>query len=93
MSLTAPHVPLVVPRPVIIRFTESLSPATLSFIHSWIRSATIIDTMLVIGTSTEVYPGTAYIEAARQKGAKDCGCQRRKRGSGITSAREVELVL
>lgn len=35
-----------------------------------VRSATIIDTMLVIGTSTKVYPGTAYIEAARQKGAR-----------------------
>ena len=26
--------------------------------------------MLVIGTSTEVYPRIAYIEAARQKGAR-----------------------
>jgi len=26
--------------------------------------------MLVIGTSAEVYLGTAYIEAARQKGAR-----------------------
>jgi NAD-dependent deacetylase sirtuin 5 len=32
--------------------------------------ATNIDTMLVIGTSALVHPATAYIEAARRKGAR-----------------------
>ena len=30
----------------------------------------MIDAMLVIGTSPEVYPATAYIEAARRKGTR-----------------------
>jgi NAD-dependent deacetylase sirtuin 5 len=43
-------------------------------IHDWINDShdheTSIDTMLVIGTSALVYPATAYIEAARRKGAR-----------------------
>lgn len=42
----------------------------LKAIHTWIQATPVVDTMLVIGTSAEVYPATAYIEAARQKGAR-----------------------
>lgn len=61
-------------RPAIVWFTESLPRSLLSSIASWMGdmndTSTAIDTMLVIGTSALVYPATAYIEAARSKGAR-----------------------
>ncbi|KAF2109948.1 DHS-like NAD/FAD-binding domain-containing protein, partial [Lophiotrema nucula] len=57
-------------RPGVVWFTESIPQDTLKAIYDWIEAVPTIDTMLVIGTSAEVYPGTAYIEAARKKGAR-----------------------
>jgi NAD-dependent SIR2 family protein deacetylase len=57
-------------RPGVVWFGESLPSATLASLYAWIEAAPSIDTMLVVGTSAEVYPATAYIEAAREKGAR-----------------------
>jgi NAD-dependent deacetylase sirtuin 5 len=61
-------------RPGIVWFSESIPQPLMKSIYEWINSPTThittIDTMLVIGTSALVYPATAYIEAARQKGAR-----------------------
>jgi NAD-dependent deacetylase sirtuin 5 len=57
-------------RPSIVWFTESISQPLMKSIYDWINDLAIIDTMLVIGTSALVYPATAYIEAARRKGAR-----------------------
>jgi NAD-dependent deacetylase sirtuin 5 len=61
-------------RPGIVWFTESIPQPLMKTIHDWINGShdheTSIDTMLVIGTSALVYPATAYIEAARRKGAR-----------------------
>ncbi|KAF2127832.1 DHS-like NAD/FAD-binding domain-containing protein [Dothidotthia symphoricarpi CBS 119687] len=61
-------------RPGIVWFTESISRPLLAFLSAWIDDPCdhpkTIDTMLVIGTSALVYPATAYVEAARRKGAR-----------------------
>jgi NAD-dependent deacetylase sirtuin 5 len=61
-------------RPGVVWFTESISQSLMKSIYDWIHDqhnqTTTIDTMLVIGTSALVYPATAYIEAARRKGAR-----------------------
>jgi NAD-dependent deacetylase sirtuin 5 len=61
-------------RPGIVWFTESLPRPLLASMAKWIddpeEPSRAIDTMLVIGTSALVYPATAYIEAARRKGAR-----------------------
>ncbi|KAF2258993.1 DHS-like NAD/FAD-binding domain-containing protein [Lojkania enalia] len=72
-ALNVPHCPsceVGLLRPAVFWFTEALDSNTLRSIHSWIEEKPSIDTMLVIGTSAEVYPATAYIEAARKKGAR-----------------------
>lgn len=61
-------------RPGVVWFTESISQPLMKSIYEWINdpldTSRTIDTMLVIGTSALVYPATAYIEAARRKGAR-----------------------
>ncbi|PVI04212.1 SIR2 family histone deacetylase [Periconia macrospinosa] len=61
-------------RPAVVWFTESLPQPLLASIATWIGdvndTSKNIDAMLVIGTSALVYPATAYIEAARRKGAR-----------------------
>jgi NAD-dependent deacetylase sirtuin 5 len=57
-------------RPGIVWFTESIPQSLMKCIYDWINDPATIDTMLVIGTSALVYPATAYIEAARRKGAR-----------------------
>jgi NAD-dependent SIR2 family protein deacetylase len=61
-------------RPGIVWFTESLPLPILQSASAWINKGSEdesnIDLMLVIGTSALVYPATAYIEAARKKGAR-----------------------
>lgn len=56
-------------RPGVVWFTESLPREILLSTAAWIENGTI-DTMLVIGTSALVYPATAYVEAARKRGAR-----------------------
>jgi len=61
-------------RPGVVWFTESIPRPMMKHIHDWINDPNNhgmnIDTMLVVGTSALVYPATAYIEAARRKGAR-----------------------
>ncbi|KAF2818839.1 DHS-like NAD/FAD-binding domain-containing protein [Ophiobolus disseminans] len=59
-------------RPGVVWFSESLPQPMMKEIFEWINDPndSAIDTMLVIGTSALVYPATAYIEAARRKGAR-----------------------
>ncbi|KAF2732729.1 DHS-like NAD/FAD-binding domain-containing protein [Polyplosphaeria fusca] len=62
------HVGLL--RPGVVWFTEPIPSGMLRSIHAWIEADPVIDTMLVVGTSAEVYPATAYIEGARKRGAR-----------------------
>jgi NAD-dependent deacetylase sirtuin 5 len=57
-------------RPGIVWFTESIPQTLMKDIFDWINDSPTIDTMLVIGTSALIYPATAYVEAARRKGAR-----------------------
>jgi NAD-dependent SIR2 family protein deacetylase len=61
-------------RPGVVWFTEPLPQSVVTSVSAWINNGpddqSNIDSMLVIGTSALVYPATAYIEAARKKGAR-----------------------
>lgn len=61
-------------RPGIVWFTESIPQPLLASAAAWIGdlngTSKSIDTMLVVGTSALVYPATAYVEAARSRGAR-----------------------
>jgi NAD-dependent deacetylase sirtuin 5 len=57
-------------RPAVVWFTESPSLDVFASIHTWIHEKPRIDTVLVIGTSMEVYPATSYVQAARDRGAR-----------------------
>lgn len=57
-------------RPGVVWFGESLPSHTLSAIDDWISSAPFIDLMLVIGTSSKVWPAAGYVDTAREKGAR-----------------------
>lgn len=56
-------------RPAVVWFGESPSKDVLAAIHDWIVEKPI-DTVLVIGTTVEVYPATSYVQAARDSGAR-----------------------
>ena len=57
-------------RPGVVWFGESLPEDVIESIDDWIGSARKIDLMLVIGTSSKVYPAAGYTEIARRKGAR-----------------------
>jgi NAD-dependent deacetylase sirtuin 5 len=57
-------------RPGVVWFGESLPEDVMESIDDWIRSTHKIDLMLVIGTSSKVYPAAGYTEIARKKGAR-----------------------
>ena len=57
-------------RPGVVWFGEPLPEDVLESIDDWIGSARKIDLMLVIGTSSQVYPAAGYTEIARKKGAR-----------------------
>jgi NAD-dependent SIR2 family protein deacetylase len=57
-------------RPGVVWFGESLPEDVIDSIDEWIRSTDKIDLMLVIGTSSKVYPAAGYTEIARRKGAR-----------------------
>ena len=57
-------------RPGVVWFGESLPRPVISSVSSFISSPSKIDLMLVIGTSSVVYPAAGYTEDARQKGAR-----------------------
>ncbi|OCK86094.1 DHS-like NAD/FAD-binding domain-containing protein [Lepidopterella palustris CBS 459.81] len=77
-------------RPAVVWFNEPLPFETLSSIYSWIQASPTIDTMLVIGTSAEVYPATAYIEVARQKGARIAVVNVEKEDVGLLALEEQD---
>ncbi|KAJ5221392.1 uncharacterized protein N7469_010279 [Penicillium citrinum] len=56
-------------RPGVVWFGESLPTATLKYVDNWIESGPI-DLILVIGTSSQVYPAAGYVDEAREKGAR-----------------------
>ena len=57
-------------RPGVVWFGESLPEDVIESIDHWIGSSQKIDLMLVIGTSSKVYPAAGYTEIARRKGAR-----------------------
>lgn len=57
-------------RPGVVWFGEALPPSVLSSVESFIRDPRPIDLMLVIGTSSAVFPAAGYTEEARQRGAR-----------------------
>ncbi|KAK7534760.1 putative SIR2 family histone deacetylase [Phyllosticta citribraziliensis] len=57
-------------RPGVVWFGEMLPKKTLNTIDDFIAEAPSIDLMLVIGTSSQVYPAAGYVEYARRKGAR-----------------------
>lgn len=56
-------------RPGVVWFGEPLPTDTIKNIDSWIESAPV-DLILVIGTSSSVYPAALYVDVARERGAK-----------------------
>ncbi|KAK3343071.1 DHS-like NAD/FAD-binding domain-containing protein [Neurospora tetraspora] len=69
-------------RPGVVWFGESLDPSMLSEIDAWIDQGPI-DLILVVGTSSVVYPAAGYAERARTKGHT----------SVVTVNKEVEKVM
>ena len=56
-------------RPGVVWFGEALPTNTIKNIDNWIESAPV-DLILVIGTSSSVYPAALYVDVARERGAK-----------------------
>ncbi|KAL4929033.1 SIR2 family NAD-dependent protein deacylase [Aspergillus undulatus] len=56
-------------RPGVVWFGEALPSQTLDFVDNWMLEGRI-DLMLVIGTSSRVWPAAGYVEQARSKGAR-----------------------
>lgn len=56
-------------RPGVVWFGESLPMHTLDMVDTWMRSGPI-DLILVIGTSSQVYPAAGYVDKARDRGAR-----------------------
>jgi NAD+-dependent protein deacetylase sirtuin 5 len=57
-------------RPGVVWFGEALPDDVIDSIDDWIESTPKIDLMLVIGTSSKVYPAAGYTNIARRKGAR-----------------------
>ena len=57
-------------RPGVVWFGESLPEDVMESVHKYFDEPERIDLMLVIGTSSKVYPAAGYSELARQKGAR-----------------------
>lgn len=56
-------------RPGVVWFGEPLPSNTLDYVNEWIKSEPV-DLMLVIGTSSSVYPAAGYTDVARENGAR-----------------------
>lgn len=75
-QLTAEHLPkcpqcrVGLLRPGVVWFGESLPEKTLNTIDDWLDYAPRVDLILVIGTSSKVYPAAGYVDEARDKGAR-----------------------
>lgn len=57
-------------RPGVVWFGEVLPEKTVSAIDDFISQSETIDLILVIGTSSKVYPAAGYVDKARAKGAR-----------------------
>lgn len=57
-------------RPGVVWFGEMLPEATIDAVEDFIQESEKIDLILVIGTSSKVYPAAAYVDKARAKGAR-----------------------
>lgn len=57
-------------RPGVVWFGEMLPEKTLSEVDKYMNAPQKIDLILVIGTSSKVFPAAAYVKMARDKGAK-----------------------
>jgi len=57
-------------RPGVVWFGESLPEDVMHDVSMWFRRPDQIDLMLVIGTSSKVYPAAGYTQMARTKGAR-----------------------
>ncbi|KAK3175325.1 hypothetical protein OEA41_002572 [Lepraria neglecta] len=57
-------------RPGVVWFGEMLPSQTMSDINEWIKNSEKVDLILVIGTSSKVYPAAGYVDEARAKGAR-----------------------
>ncbi|KAF2837608.1 DHS-like NAD/FAD-binding domain-containing protein [Patellaria atrata CBS 101060] len=57
-------------RPGVVWFGERLPEKTLSTAEDWIIASKKIDLIIVIGTSSTVYPAAGYTDRARVKGAR-----------------------
>jgi NAD-dependent SIR2 family protein deacetylase len=57
-------------RPGVVWFNEILPAQMMKDIDQWISDSESIDIMLVIGTSSRVYPAAGYVDEARAKGAR-----------------------
>ena len=57
-------------RPGVVWFGESLPSKVLNTVDSFINDSEKIDLIMVIGTSASVYPAAAYVDDAREKGAR-----------------------
>lgn len=92
----APHCPNCTTaylRPDIVWFSEPLPSAALSKIYNWIESTSTIDTMLMIGTSAEVYPATVYVEGAKRKGARVAVVNAEQEDVGLLGRQEQDWYL
>lgn len=56
-------------RPGVVWFGEPLPEGTLNYLDNWLKEEKV-DLMLVIGTSSKVWPAAGYVEIARSKGAR-----------------------
>lgn len=56
-------------RPGVVWFGERLPTDTIDYVDKWIESEPV-DLMLVIGTSSRVYPAAGYVHTARDHGAR-----------------------
>ncbi|CRG84482.1 hypothetical protein PISL3812_01763 [Talaromyces islandicus] len=57
-------------RPGVVWFGEALPSATIDSVKEWVAESPRIDLILVIGTSSQVYPAAGYVDVAREKGAR-----------------------
>ena len=57
-------------RPGVVWFGEALPSKVMNEIDAFISRANKIDLIMVIGTSSKVYPAAGYVKIARDKGAK-----------------------
>ncbi|GLA43644.1 hypothetical protein AnigIFM63309_001575 [Aspergillus niger] len=56
-------------RPGVVWFGESLPSHTIDYVDEWLNKGKV-DLILVVGTSSRVYPAAGYVDKARSKGAR-----------------------